>query len=162
MNWKKNKWMNGLKWEVMNGHEERRLTHWTNRLIKRRTPFTVRWEQRRPTDLQTYKPTDWRINFSYLIFIWFMKKLRCIQIKGCFIAWIYSLLSFFYLWLDFIRTSFFQGRLCSHCTVDVQQRACRMKSQIRGFFGTVVTVHNNIVVYCIIIKKSHRFHVKLL
>ena len=44
--------MNGLKREGMNGdrHEETRLTHWTNRPIKRRTeltPYTVRWEQRR-------------------------------------------------------------------------------------------------------------------
>ena len=46
--------MIGLKWEGMYGdrHEERRLsrlTHWTNRPIKRRTeltPCTVRWEDR--------------------------------------------------------------------------------------------------------------------
>ena len=51
---------------------------------------------------------DGRIDFKYLIFIWFMKKLRCILINYCFIAWIYSLIrSFFNSWLDFIRTSFF-------------------------------------------------------
>ena len=50
---------------------------------------------------------DWRIDFRYLNFIWFIKKLRSMLIKGCSIAWIYLLLSFFNLWLDFIRTSFF-------------------------------------------------------
>ena len=34
--------MNGWKWECMNGdrHEERRVTHWTNRPIKQRTDLT--------------------------------------------------------------------------------------------------------------------------
>ena len=50
---------------------------------------------------------DWRIDFRYLNFIRFIKKLRSMLIRYCFIAWIYLLLSFFNLWLDFIRTSFF-------------------------------------------------------
>ena len=51
---------------------------------------------------------DRRIDFRlYLYFIWCIKKLRSTLIKGCSFAWIYWLLSFFSLWLDFIRTSFF-------------------------------------------------------
>ena len=50
---------------------------------------------------------DWMIDFRYLNFNWFIKRLGCILIKSCFIAWLCLFLSFFNLQLDFIRTSFF-------------------------------------------------------
>ena len=53
--------MNGLKREGMNGdrHEETRLTHWTNRPIKR--PL-IQYDGGKDE-------LDWRIDFKYLIFI---------------------------------------------------------------------------------------------
>ena len=50
---------------------------------------------------------DWRRDFRYLNFDWFIKKLGSMLIKDCFIEWIHLLLSNFNLWLDFIRILFF-------------------------------------------------------
>ena len=50
---------------------------------------------------------DWRIDFKYFNFIYFIQKLRSMKIKSCSFAWICELFSFFNLWLDFISTSFF-------------------------------------------------------